>query len=425
MLIAAFKRLLPVLILVAAATTGAWLFINREQPEETVSVIEPLLIDIARVEKTNITINVQAQGTVTPRTETSLVSRVAGEVMEVSPQFAAGGFFRKGELLVRIDDGSYRASVKEAEAQLASAEAMLAMEKGRAEVARQDWVKAGSRDASPAARDLALRKPQLAEAQARLDSANAALIRARDDLRHTRIEAPYTGLIKAKHTDVGQYLTTGARIADTYAVDSAEVRLPIPSDKLTYLDLPSAQAPDSDDLPPVALTATLGDSEYKWQARLVRSEAALDPRSRVLYVVARVDDPYGLDTEREQPLRIGTFVDAEIRGKRFSNLVAIPRYLLRSGNQLWVIKDQRLKNRRVETLRTAGEVAYVSQGLEQGEHISLSSLPFALPGTPVTENRGTNTEDLAASLKSGKRNASLSELLFSALAEAEKSKARP
>lgn len=381
------KILLPIAILGVALLIAAALFISRPQPEQTDITKRTLLINVAEVVKEDIQISVRAQGTVMPRTSTSLISEVSGRIVEVSDKFIAGGYFTKDDVLLRIDPRDYVSELKRAEAEVASARSNLATEQGAAEVAYQDWIKyRSSVKRSEAATQLALRKPQLAKAQAELDAAVAKLEHARDQLDRTLIRAPYDGVIKSKHADFGQYVTTGVLLADSFAIDKAELRLPLPANKLDYLQLPSlanhADGPQST----VTLFAKSGDTVQQWQARLVRTEGVFDERSRVLFAVAEIDDPYGIysDNHEHSELRMGTFVDASIAGKVMNNLVALPRYLLRPGNQLWVVDEQmRLQNRQVSVLRTEGAEIYVTSGLNEGELVCLSSIGSAVPGTQV------------------------------------------
>jgi len=377
---------IPIAILVIASAIAVALVLSRPEPEKIHVEVQPLLVNAALVEKEDIQISVRAQGMITPRTSTSIVSEVSGKVIEVSPQFKAGGYFNEGDLLLRIDDRNYRAEVKRAEAAVASANSNLATEKGIAEVAYQDWIKyRSSVTRSQTAEDLALRKPQLADAQAKLDSASADLDHARDQLERTFILAPYKGIVRSKQVDIGQYLNVGSQLAEIFAVDTAELRMALPDSKLQYLDLPAASATKSpENFPRVDLYAEIGDQLLQWQGQLVRTEGVFDERTRVLFVVAEVDDPYGLQIQREQPLRIGTFVNARIEGRLIRDLVVLPRHILRAGNKIWVIDEQsRLQNRHVQLLRTEGDYMYVTSGLNEGELVSLSNINGAIPGTVV------------------------------------------
>ncbi|MEH6910636.1 MAG: efflux RND transporter periplasmic adaptor subunit [Oceanicoccus sp.] len=379
------KLLTPFLIVAVSIAIAIALFFNRPAPEQTISKERSLLINAARVVKQDIRISVRAQGTITPRTETTMIAEVSGRIMEVSDEFKAGGFFEEGDVLLKIDQRDYLAAVKRTQAAVASAESNLATERGRAEVAQQEQEKYKSRaKRSLAANDLALRKPQLADAKANLESALANLDNAKDQLDRTTIRAPYEGLVRSKQVDIGQYVNVGAALAKTFAVDFAELRMALPENKLNYMELPTLAERDIATQPLVDLYAEIGETLHQWQGHIVRTEGVFDERSRALFVVAEINDPYGLHNQHPEELRIGTFVDARIEGRLMKGLVVLPRYILRTGNQLWVIDDQsRLQNRKVTVLRTEGSDIYVTNGLNEGEIVSLSSIGTAVPGTKV------------------------------------------
>ncbi len=383
------KQAIAVTVIISFAVVVALiLFALRPAPQEQELAPHELLIDVAIATKQSLTINVHSQGNVRPRTETNLAAEVAGQVIDVSPRFENGGLVEAGDILLRIDDRNYRAELKRAEAAVATAHSNLLQEKGRAAVAREDLKKYPRRHASKEARALALRLPQLNEAKARLNSALADRRQAEINLERTNIRAPYRGMIKSRQVDLGQFVATGSTVGQMFSVDTAEVRLPVPSDRLSYLQLPDSSGAGNQ--AKVILENDLGD---RWPAKIVRSEGVLDERSRVLFVVAQVDDPYRLNSEGK-PLRNGSFVKAEIEGRKIPDLVAVPRHILRTGNQLWVVDDKEtLRNRDIKALRTEGKMVYVYEGLENNDRICLSSVPSAISGTAVRVNTSLPTSE--------------------------------
>lgn len=394
MAVLTLRNLAPAALVLASAAVTAVLIANR--PENVIAPAEAVMatVDVAEVVLQDLRIPVQAQGTVTPHRDTTLVSEVGGKIMEVSPSFNAGGYVASGDVLVRIDDRDYEAAVLRARATVETAESALAQERGRAEVALREWKKLnGSVQRSADARDLYLRKPQLEQAEAELLSAQASLRKAENDLERTIIRAPYDALIQEKQSDLGKYVTPGTPIARVFAVDYAEVRLAVPQGKLPYLDLPGIGGYDREDAPPVDLYTDVSGTVTHWAARLDRTEAALDERSRVLFTVARIDDPYALGVDNTEPLRVGTFVKANVLGKEMSDLAVLPRHVLRAGNLVWVVDEQMtLRNRQVTTLRTGGDEVYVSNGLQNGDLVALTLISGALPGTPVNIGKRTSTQ---------------------------------
>ena len=292
-----------------------------------------LLVDVAVAKRQPVTFMVHTQGAVTPRTSTTLVSEVSGQIVEVAPAFVKGGFFGQGDVLVRIDPRNYQTALKRARSEVAKARTKVATEHALAAYAYEDWQRLRSLDATEAqASDLALRKPQLAEAVAGLEFAEADLEKATEDLDRTVIRAPYDGMVRDKRADVGQYVNVGTALADTFAIDYAEVRLPLPQSELQYLHLPRQDSPPL----PVSLQADIGGVRHSWDGRVVRTEGVFDADSRVLHVVAQVDDPYNMKSAAHQePLRIGTFVTAAIEGRDGGDLFVIPRHSLQRGRSLW------------------------------------------------------------------------------------------
>jgi RND family efflux transporter MFP subunit len=361
---------------------------------------------------------VQAQGTVAPRTESELKSQVSGEVMWVSPALVPGGFFDAGDPLLRLDPVDYEADLESARAILARAESDA--RRARKERTRQRRL-ADRSVASQARIDDALNAAHVAEAALR--EARARLGKAQRDLERTAVYAPYSGRVRSERVDLGQFVSRGEALARIYAVDYAEVRLPIPDRELRYLDVPlgyrasgEREAPSSSgtypigDLaeagevsmegPRVILRAEFAGEDLEWTGYIVRTEGELDPKSRMVTVVARVKDPYGrMDQAGRPPLAVGLFVDAEIAGRVLPEALVIPRSAVREGRRVLVLDDEnRLHYRPIEVLRTEREVVVVEDGLEAGDRVAVSPLPDAVEGmlvrtkdeSPVQAKRGSS-----------------------------------
>ena len=389
------------------------------RPQAVRVPVEPpaLLVDVAVAQREPVTFQVRSHGVVTARTRTTLVSEVSGQIVDVAPAFVSGGFFQRGDVLVRIDPRYYETAHKRARSVVAQAETQVATERALAEYAERDWQRLrGLEAAAGAASDLTLRKPQLAEAEAGLEYARADLEKATEDLERTVVRAPYDGMVREKRADVGQFVNTGTALAVTFATDYAEVRLPLPQKDLRYVELPG---PMVDKPLPVMLTADIGDARHVWQGRLVRSEGVFDVESRVLHVVAQVDDPYrnaahaaGEGSQRGEPLRIGTFVTATIAGRPGGELFVIPRHSLQRGRTLWLVRDDgTIAPRDVEVLRADEEHAYVGRGLENGDTYVLVPPESALPGMIVrfdatsSSSQGAPATPMAANVSGGQDDA--------------------
>ena len=380
------KRLFPLLIPLAAVLLTMLLISTRPAPPKQDAVVTTPLVDVEPARSVAADFTVRAQGTVQPRTQTILVAEVSGVVTEVADEFNAGRFFHRGDVLLRIDPRDYQAALRRAEAAVANREALPAQERARAEQALRDWENL-RRAGTPS--DLVLRKPYVAEAEANLRSAQADLQQARINADRTVIRAPYDGLLRDKRVDVGQFVGIGTQLAEIYGTDVAEVRLPLTENDASFVTLP---APDVDDGIAMTVSASIAGNQHTWPARLVRSEHVIDERSRVLYAVARIDDPYRrkADNPAPQVLSFGSFVHAELPASIGHAVVVVPRLAVRGSNQLMVIDGgQRLRLREVHIVRSDAAHAYVDGGIADGELVVVSSLPAPVDGMQVRLNDAT------------------------------------
>ena len=288
-LVRILQAVLPLVLLGLAGLAAVTMIRNRPVVETRPPEIAPPGVRVHVVALEDVALSVTSEGTVRPRTESELVPEVSGRVMSVAPSFAEGGFFEAGDVLVTIDPFDYEQAVVAARAQLAQSRLRLAEEEAEAEVAQREWDSLGEGDP----RELTLRKPQLDDARAAVAAAEASLVRAERDLERARITAPYAGRVRRKGVDVGQFVTMGSSVATIYAVDRAEIRLPLPDNELAYLNLPlSYRGAANRQGPGVTLRSTFAGETHAWNGRIVRTESEIDPVSRMVHVVAEVDDPY-------------------------------------------------------------------------------------------------------------------------------------
>lgn len=381
-----FKLMLPMILIITSILIVIALvaYKGAQSAERKPETEKAVLVDVIEAEVVSLNFSVNSQGTVRPRTETSLVSEVSGKVVSVAPEFIAGGFFRKGEMLLQIDPSDYETNLKRSQAALASRKAKLADETARSEQALKDWNNMG-KQGQPS--DLGLRKPQMADARANVSAAEADVQKARRDLERTQITVPYDGLVRQKAVDIGQYVTPGTRLGITFAIDTAEIRLPLTNNDLAYLDLPSETEVKNEDksFPTVTLSAEQAGGTSEWHARIIRTEGVVDETSRVIYAVAQVTDPYGvLGQSHQAELKIGTFVNAEIEGLSAENVVVLPRHVLRADHTIPVANsDNELEILSVEVLRAEAKKVYISKGIEGGARVVTTTLDAPVPGTKL------------------------------------------
>jgi RND family efflux transporter MFP subunit len=379
-----FRLVLPAVVLAVCLAIGVTLIrtapkAERRQPTPVLPTVETMT-----VHPSNYPVIINSQGTVVPRTESTLIPEVNGQIVRASENFQAGGFFEAGEVLLEIDPRDYNNAMVVAEAALAQANAALDEERARAAQALRDWEVL---KLSEEPNDLALRKPQLKSAQAAVAAAGARLEQANINLQRTKIQAPYTGLVLEKQVDVGQYVSPGNVLARIYAVDLVEIQLPLTNNQLAFLNLPESyhgqtQSTAKKRFPMVYLTAQAGSRTHRWKGRVVRTAGAIDTQSQQIFVIAQVNDPYG--RQHGLPLKVGQFVEAQIAGRVLIGVFVLPQGVIRRNNEVLIVsRDEIIERRQVEVIWSDNDQAVVKSGLIAGERISLTSLPYAISGTRV------------------------------------------
>jgi RND family efflux transporter MFP subunit len=294
-----------------------------------VSVVEPAMSSYQPTVRLN--------GVVESRTTTEVIPQVSGRVIEVSSAFRPGSRVAKDDVLFKIDPADYRLAVERTLAEIEAARSELALLEAQATAEKQVWNQQFPERKIP---DLIARIPQIAAIQARLHSAQAARETAELSLQRTVIRSPFNARVLDTRLAVGQVVSTGLKVGSMFSVDNLEIAVPVSLEELALIGDVMGQA---------ASIAREGGSDGALTGRVVRQAAALNEQTRLgtLYV----------STDETESLILGEFVSVEIVGQNAPQTYRVPAASLTSRDQVWVVNDGRLEERRVEVLGTEGNIA--------------------------------------------------------------------
>lgn len=333
----------------------------KPAPADTVTVLKPV-VAVLEARPSAVSLPVKTQGTVEALRAINLVAQVGGKVQSVANNFVDGAFFRSGEQLLSIEPDDYEFAIARAESQVAAAEQRLAEERGRNRQAKREWRDLGTAEANT----LFLREPQMKAAEAALKAAQADLAAAKLALDRTMIRAPFDGRIATKRADLGQYIAPGSAVAEIYAIDRLEVRLPLTSSQLQKLSLRPNPATELSH--PVQLEARFGDQTIGWQGVIRRIEAVVDRQSRAVSAIAEIDQPFGTTNDKPM-LTPGMFVQANIPTPKIDGVTRLPSTALRSDNSVLIVNAAGFLQRKVVAVLSRTEDWSWVKGLQEGEQV--------------------------------------------------------
>ncbi len=382
-------RLKTALISLAILLAGIALMvlIFKTEPTATrrdVAKETAMLVEVTTAEGGTFRPRIEVMGRVVPAREVTLSARVGGRVIEQSDAFEPGGRVGEGEPLLRLDPADYETTLRQRRSELEQARADLELEQGRQSVARQDFELLGE-DLDEGNRALVLRQPQLKQARARVEAAEAALRRARLDLQRTRLTAPFDVQILSRSVTLGSQINAGDALGRLVATDRYWVEASVPLSRLRWLRF----AEDGQEGAPVMLRqdAVWGENRHR-RGRLRRLVGELDDAARLARVLITGDDPLALGAPADTPaLMLGGFVRTLIEGRELADVVRLERGLVRRDDTVWVMTDGALDIRAVEVLLRDADYAYIAEGLEPGDRVVRTDLATVVDGAPLRLER--------------------------------------
>jgi RND family efflux transporter MFP subunit len=336
-----------------------------------------VLVNIEPLIMANAGVRVEGMGLVVAAREVKLKAQVSGQVVEIAADFLEGKHVAAGTVLAQIEADDYELQLAQAQSTLELREAELELEMGFQRVAGREWQLLGeSSDILAESSSLALREPQLKQAQAMQRSAQSAVDRARLDLSRTEIAVPFNAQVLEKSVEVGSLAGIGGDVAHVVSTDSFYVRVSIPVNRVPVLEIPGGEA-----------LVSISGAEPPMTGRIISLLGDLDPNGRMARVLVEVRDPLGLEAQNagRAKLLLGAYVTVDLVGHPMPNTFLIPRETLRNDDHVWLRRpDATLEIRSVSVLWKNRDTVVIGEGLAAGEQLITSSLSFAADGMAVT-----------------------------------------
>ncbi len=429
-----------VIAAIVLVSGGGFLLLSAQKPQVTTkqAAVRHLNIDAFAVDPVTFREVLTAWGTARADREVVVAAQVPGEVVEVHPRLevgeqvsAASGLvsseqathLHRGDTLVQVDEREYVRRVEQARTRLAEAtrsveqlrkqEAnsqrllkkartdVVAFEKEYERFRRAFSLNAGAESEVTRAlvelqraqevilkleNAVRLFPVQIAAAEDRLAAAQVELERVTDDLRRTRVIAPFDGVLSEVMVEQGQYVRAGEPLFRLTDLRRIEIPVAIGLDDWQEISAALRQG----DSPDVRL-ATGQSAAARWTGRIVRISPKADPESRTIRAFVEV-----LNDQQEQKLLPGTFVHARITGALRSDAIVIPRECVYDGH-VFIVRDEGIVHRQpVKQGRRLKSLVVITEGLTGNEQIATTNLNLLREGRRVEIQETTDlTDELA------------------------------
>ncbi len=341
------------------------------------------LVQVVPVRKADCVTTVTAMGPVMPAQQVTLRPQITGQIVEISEDVIPGGFVEAGQKLFAVDDRDYKILVQQRQSDVARTLRDLKVEQGNQAVARREYELLGE-VVSEEDRELVLREPQLASAEAAYRSAQAALEKARLDLSRCTITAPFNAIVREKSVDLGATVSLNSNLVTLVGTDQAWIELKVPLGKLKWIAIPRSNGVLGSEVK-VYDPLAWGRDRFR-TGRVLCLAGELEPQGLLTRLLVDVDDPFCLKPEnRDQPqVLIGSFVSAEIQGRTLESVFPIARPYYRDGDTVWIMNDaNELEIRPVAVVFREPEHVYVNDGLAENEWLVVTDIAAPVAGMPL------------------------------------------
>lgn len=357
-----YSRMLAALVMSAVMVAGCG---NEQQQSGDVAVnAYKITAGDAQVDQT-------FSGTVIAENSVSVHARVTGYVVE---KYVKGGEqVVAGQPLYRIDSRQYEASLANAEAQAAQANATLK----NAEVDLQRYESLAKEDAIAQQR-VDTQRSTAEQAKAAYDAYEASVKIAQDNLGDTIVYAPYSGTLRMDDVDLGTFIQSGSTTLVT--IDSIDpIFVEFSMTEQEYLDFMTNRS--GDDTSGTDLQLKLADGQvYGEMGTIVQAAKSLDNSTGKLVLKASFPNPNHL-------LLPNMFATVVSPGEKLKNAILVPsRAILQimDKNFIYVVNaDGVVEQKAVELGGTTGGNTIVKSGLSAGDTIIVDGLTKVKNGVKV------------------------------------------
>lgn len=362
--------ILPIVILILGFIAMRILISMKKEPPKRAAVVRPRMVAAEVVALKDIPSKIIAYGRLMSAQPITLFSEVSGEIMRGSVPFQPAQSFKKGDLLLKIDDRQIKLDINTAKSDFLNALAAVLPEL-KADFPDEYEKYQAYFDCCGFGEELQ-ELPETDNQKVKLFLSRFNVYKLYFAVRNLEIRlekhyfyAPFAGSIVSADLRVGSTARVGSQLGQIINLENLEVELPVPAIDIQWIDRSK----------PVIFTSS--EIAGEWRGKIQRIGKNIDSRTQSVQVFASVDrgDQNGLYN--------GVFLKAQIPGTVIKNAISIPRRAVYEDRFVYLIKNGKLDYRAVDIAFQEPESVIVTGGVANGDTLVVEVLQGVAPGMPA------------------------------------------
>ncbi len=368
--------LIPVAILFAGFCALVFFSSFKEIPPKKPPEFKEKVAKAEKVVFEDIQSSVAAYGRLTSSQPVVITSEVNGILEQGGLDFRPGQAFKKGDLLIKVDDRQIRLDISSAKSDLLNALASVLPEI-RVDFPEEyeQWEKyfnsIGFKKKIP-------ELPSAANQKIKLYLSRFNVYKIYFNIKNLEIRldkhffyASFDGSVISTDLRIGSSVRSGTRLGEIINLESLEMEVPVPAGDIVWID----------PVKPVVLTSA--EITGKWTGRIKRIGKTIDIKTQTAYVYISVN-------EKDKHLINGVFMKAEMCGSIIKNAFTVPRKAIYEDAFVYVITQGVFDYRKINIVRSETGYVIATGGVEEGEILVTEALQGIASGMAARAKLSSN-----------------------------------
>ncbi len=347
-----------VVVLMVSGSIGLYSFLaaKKELPPEREAPAVVNYVKVREVAFQNVETEIEAYGRVGSSQPIDLLAEVGGRLIIGDVPLKEGQNFKKGQLLVKVNDVEPRLNLQARKSSflnlIASILPDLKVDYTSSFPAWQAYFANIKTDAPlPELPEIADIKEKTFLATKNILSEYYSIRGIEENLRKHYMIAPYNGSISVVNIEPGTYVNPGSNIGRILRTDAFEIKVPVEARDIKFVELGKR------------VKVIKGEDESSsLTGKIIRMTDYIDPTTQTFHVYVAVEN------NQNQALYDGLYLKVIIPGKMVDNAIEVPRGVVRNKGEVFVYNDGVLASRAVSILKN-NQNSYLITGLKEGDSL--------------------------------------------------------